>query len=88
VPSGHIPKRARTGRYSLHNELLAGCGRDSGTQALMLAHGFTVALMVELVRAGWRARPERMMATSRLRWRGCASQGGAADASRAQPLIS
>jgi hypothetical protein len=33
-------------------ELLASC-RDGCTEALMLAHGFTVAQMVELVRAGF-----------------------------------
>jgi hypothetical protein len=33
-------------------ELLAGCGADGCTEALMLAQGFTVPQMVELVRAG------------------------------------
>jgi hypothetical protein len=32
-------------------ELLASC-RDGCTEAIMIAHGFTVAQMVELVRAG------------------------------------
>jgi hypothetical protein len=33
-------------------ELLAGCGRDGCSEALMLAHGFTVEQMLELIRAG------------------------------------
>ena len=32
-------------------ELLAGCGADGCTEAIVLAHGFTVDDMVELVRA-------------------------------------
>ena len=32
-------------------ELLASC-RDGCTEAIMLAHGFTTAMMVDLVRAG------------------------------------
>jgi hypothetical protein len=32
-------------------ELLASC-RDGCTEAIMMAHGFTIAPMVELVRAG------------------------------------
>jgi hypothetical protein len=43
-------------------ELLASC-RDGCTEALMLAHGFTVAQMAELVRAGLAsATAERMVA--------------------------
>jgi hypothetical protein len=43
-------------------ELLAA-SRDGCTEAIMLAHGFTVAQMVELVRAGLAtATPERMVA--------------------------
>jgi hypothetical protein len=42
-------------------EVLASC-RDGCTEALMLAHGFTVALMVELIRAGLAtAKPERVV---------------------------
>jgi hypothetical protein len=33
-------------------ELLASCPQEGCTEALMLAHGFTVERMVELVRAG------------------------------------
>jgi hypothetical protein len=33
-------------------EVLAGCGHDGCSEALMLAHGFTSELMVELVCAG------------------------------------
>jgi len=43
-------------------ELLAG-SRDGCTEAIMIAHGFTVEQMVELVRAGFAtARVERMVA--------------------------
>jgi hypothetical protein len=46
-------------------ELLAGC-RDGATEAIMIAHGFTVAQMVELVRAGLAsAPPERVVAGGR-----------------------
>jgi hypothetical protein len=43
-------------------ELLASC-RDDCTEAIILAHGFTVEQMVELVRAGLAtAKAERMVA--------------------------
>src|SRR4029450_429682 len=43
-------------------ELLASC-RDGCTEAIMLAHGFTIGQMVELVRAGLAtATAERMVA--------------------------
>ena len=43
-------------------ELLASC-RDGCTEAIMLAHGFTVEQILELVRAGLAtAQPERMRA--------------------------
>jgi hypothetical protein len=46
-------------------ELLAAC-RDGCTEAHMLAHGFTVAQMVELVRAGLAsATAERVIAGRR-----------------------
>jgi hypothetical protein len=32
--------------------LLAGCGVEGCAEAVMLAHGFTIAQLVELVRAG------------------------------------
>jgi hypothetical protein len=44
-------------------ELLAGCGPDGCTEAIMLAHGFTTRQMVELVRAGLAtATAERVVA--------------------------
>jgi hypothetical protein len=44
--------------------LLAGCGPDGCTEALMLAHGFTTKQMVELVRAGLAtASTERVVAS-------------------------
>jgi hypothetical protein len=44
-------------------ELLAGCGADGCTEALLLAHGFTTSQMVELVRAGLAtANAERVVA--------------------------
>jgi hypothetical protein len=46
-------------------ELLASC-RDGCTEAIMLAHGFTIAQMVELVRGGLAtATAERVVAGSR-----------------------
>ena len=46
-------------------ELLASC-RDGCTEALMLAHGFTVSQMVNLVRDGLAtAHTERMVGGSR-----------------------
>jgi len=46
-------------------ELLA-TSPDGATEAVMLAHGFTVPLMVELVRAGLAsATPERVVAGKR-----------------------
>jgi hypothetical protein len=57
----HIPKATR--RRAL--ELLASC-RDGCTEAIMLAHGFTVEQMVELVRAGLAtAQTERVVAGRR-----------------------
>jgi hypothetical protein len=46
-------------------ELLASC-RDGCTEAMMLAHGFTIPQMVDLVRAGLAsATPERVVAGGR-----------------------
>jgi len=43
-------------------ELLASC-RDGCTEAIMLAHGFTVEMLVEMVRAGLAsATTERVVA--------------------------
>jgi hypothetical protein len=59
--AGRRPKPDR--RRAL--ELLASC-RDGYTEAIMLAHGFTVAQMVELVRAGLAtATAERVVAGNR-----------------------
>jgi hypothetical protein len=56
-------------------ELLASCPKEGCTQAILLAHGFTVEQMVTLVRAGLAtARPQRVRAGARTRdgehWRG------------------
>jgi hypothetical protein len=46
-------------------ELLAG-SRDGCTEAIMIAHGFTVAQVVEIVRAGLAtAKAERVVAAGR-----------------------
>ena len=46
-------------------ELLASC-RDGCTEAVMLAHGFTVEQMVEIIRAGLAtAQTERVVAGGR-----------------------
>jgi hypothetical protein len=58
-PHGPKPNRRRA------LELLASC-RDGCTEAMMLAHGFTIPQMVELVRAGLAtATAERLVAGSR-----------------------
>jgi hypothetical protein len=45
--------------------LLASC-RDGGTEAMMIAHGFTIPQLVELVRAGLAtATGERVVAGKR-----------------------
>jgi hypothetical protein len=60
-PPSPPPKPAR--RRAL--ELLASC-RDGRTEAIMLAHGFTVSQMVELVNAGFAtATAERVVPGSR-----------------------
>jgi hypothetical protein len=67
-PIAHLPhhkrrrpeRRCETGRRAL--ELLASC-RGGCTEAIMLAYGFSVELMVELVHAGFATTPaERMVA--------------------------
>ena len=56
-------KAGATRRRAL--ELLGRCG-DGCTEALMLAHGFPAALLVELVRDGYTtATADRMMAGAR-----------------------
>jgi hypothetical protein len=60
-PRKRVPPATR--RRAL--ELLASC-RDGCTEAILLAHGFTVAQMVELVRAGLAtATAERLVAGRR-----------------------
>jgi hypothetical protein len=56
-------------------ELLASC-RDGCTEAMMLAHGFSIPQLVELVRAGLAsATAERVVAGSRSsRSRACGSR--------------
>jgi hypothetical protein len=59
------PRRRPKPDRSRALELLASC-RDGCTEAIMLAHGFTVAQMVDLVRAGLAtATAERMIAGGR-----------------------
>ncbi len=55
-------------------ELLAGAP-DGMTEALVLAHGFTIELPADLVRGGLAsAQSERTVAAARRsRWRGCGS---------------
>lgn len=56
-------KAGATRRRAL--ELLARCG-DGCTEALMLAHGFPAALLVDLVRSGYAtANAAQMMAGAR-----------------------
>jgi hypothetical protein len=57
--SRRLPKPDR--RHAL--ELLADCPQEGCTEAVMLAHGFTVGQMVELVREGLAtATPQRIRA--------------------------
>src|SRR5262245_20112125 len=62
--------------------LLDGCGAEGCTEALLHAHGFATADIVELVRGGLAsATAERAVAGSRIRWRlprcGSPIRGGA-----------
>jgi hypothetical protein len=58
----HGPKPDRRRAF----ELLAAAFHDGVTEALMLAHGFTVDRMVELVRAGLAtAHTERIVGVAR-----------------------
>lgn len=52
TPSHQRRKRAPKPERRRALELLASC-RDGCTEAIMLAHGFTVPQMVELVREGF-----------------------------------
>jgi hypothetical protein len=49
-PSPGAIAARRTRRRAL--ELLAGCGPEGCSEAIMVAHGFSIEQMVELVRAG------------------------------------
>jgi hypothetical protein len=63
----HKPRRRRSPKPDRRRglELLASC-RDGCTEAIMLAHGFTIDMMVELVNAGLAtATAERVVAGSR-----------------------
>jgi hypothetical protein len=58
-PARRLPRPSQ--RRAL--ELLADCPHQGITEAVILAHGFTVEQLVELVRAGLAtARPQRMRA--------------------------
>jgi hypothetical protein len=64
VPSYRVPKAAHRCRHPKPDrrralELLASC-RDGCTEAIMLAHSFTVAQMVELRRVRNRERRARV----------------------------
>jgi len=65
MPPLRRPRRGPKPNRRRALELLAG-SRDGATEAIMLAHGFTVALMVELVRTGSSATAERMLAGGRI----------------------
>ena len=63
MPTGRKRSPPATRRRAL--ELLAA-SRDGCTEAIMLAHGFSIDLMVELVRAGLAtAKAERVVAAGR-----------------------
>lgn len=61
----HRPRQPKPSRRRAL-ELLAGCGPEGCSEALLRAHGFTTEQMVEIVRAGLAtATPERVVAGSR-----------------------
>jgi len=63
VPRHRAQKRLAKPDRRRALELFAGCGPQGCTEATMLAHGFTVPLMVELVRTGLAtAQAERVRA--------------------------
>jgi hypothetical protein len=74
--SRHLPRPDR--RRAL--DLLASC-RDGCTEAIMLAHGFSIDMMVEIINAGLAsvARPSAWL-PARTGWRSLHHRGGAADA--------
>jgi hypothetical protein len=60
-----MPRRQRKPDRQRALQLLASC-RDGCTEAMMLAHGFTIVMLVELVRAGLAtATSERVVAGGR-----------------------
>jgi hypothetical protein len=60
-----MPRRQRKPDRQRALQLLASC-RDGCTEAMMLAHGFTIVMLVELVRAGLAtATSERVIAGGR-----------------------
>ena len=65
MPPLRHPRRGPKPNRRRALELLAA-SRDGATEAIMLAHGFTVPLIVDLVRAGLAsATAERMVAGGR-----------------------
>ena len=65
MPPLRRPRRGPKPNRRRALELLAG-SRDGATEAIMLAHGFTVELLVELIRAGLAtATTERLVAGER-----------------------
>jgi hypothetical protein len=48
-------------------EMLAGAGQNGCTDAFMMAHGFTIALLVELIHDGLASvTPQRVLAGGRM----------------------
>ena len=65
MPPLRRPRRGPKPNRRRALELLAG-SRDGATEAIMIAHGITVEMMVELVRSGLAsATPERVVAGKR-----------------------
>jgi hypothetical protein len=62
-PSRNARKRNPTAAHRRALELLAIA--DGATEAILLAHGFTIELMVELIRARLATQAERLVAGSR-----------------------
>jgi hypothetical protein len=66
VPPPHAPARASASLSQRGALELLAPSRDGCTEAMMLAHGFTIVMLVELVRAGLAtATSERVVAGGR-----------------------
>jgi hypothetical protein len=80
-PRRNVRKRNPPGTRRRALELLAA-SRDGCTEAIMLAHGFTIDLLVELVRAGLATAKPSAWWRAGARWRTAACESPGRDAKR------